>query len=92
MRRGHKGRVDRNHGEIVKALRKVGATVQSIAECGHGCPDILAGYHSVNYVLEVKDEDGELTDAEYKWQGDWRGQCCTVYTVNEALRAIGAIR
>ena len=42
MRRA--ARTDSNHEEIVKALRAVGATVQSLAGVGHGVPDLLVGY------------------------------------------------
>ncbi len=34
-----KGRTDSNHTEIVKALRKCGALVLSLANLGKGAPD-----------------------------------------------------
>ena len=36
-------RVDRNHSEIVDALRQAGASVQSLVKVGDGCPDLLVG-------------------------------------------------
>lgn len=42
MRRAPK--IDRNQPEIVEALRKAGAFVQSLAGVADGCPDLLVGY------------------------------------------------
>ena len=32
-------RVDRNHAEVIDALRQAGASVQSLVKVGDGCPD-----------------------------------------------------
>jgi hypothetical protein len=90
-------KVDRNQPEIVAALRQVGATVQILSAVGEGCPDLLAGYRNVNYLLEVKDglappSDRKLTRPQVDWHRDWRGQVCVVTSVTEALQAIGALR
>ena len=47
--------VDANQAEIVKALRKVGATVQPLHRVGQGCPDLAVGHGGVNHMIEVKD-------------------------------------
>lgn len=90
-------RIDDNQPEIVKALRAVGATVQPLSAVGKGCPDLLVGYLHSNYLLEVKDGSKPpsrraLTADEAKWHGAWRGQSSVVNSVDEALKAIGAIR
>ncbi|HJP47915.1 hypothetical protein [Acinetobacter venetianus] len=46
MRRAAK--IDANQTEIVKALRKFGASVQSLASTGKGCPDLLVGFRGMN--------------------------------------------
>jgi len=96
-------RTDKNHSEIVAALRKAGCSVLSLASLGNGAPDILVGRtayvgHETNYnfLLEVKDSDKPpsaraLTPDEQKWQASWRGQVCTVTSVEEALRAVGVM-
>lgn len=94
MRRA--ARTDRNHLEIIAALRKVGATVRSLASVGAGCPDLLVGYHGQNFALEVKDgrkkpSARKLTEDEERFFRDWKGQAAVVSSVDEALRAIGAI-
>lgn len=95
MRRA--ARTDANQKEIVNALRRVGATVHDTSRLGEGFPDIVAGYRSINYFLEVKDgskppSQKKLTEAEAKWHSEWSGQSAVVESVDEALRVIGAIK
>lgn len=89
MRRA--ARADANQREIVAALRQVGATVQHLHQVGHGCPDILVGYRSENYLLEIKRPGELLTAREYCWRSNWRGVMHVVHSPEEALRAIGAL-
>ena len=86
------GRVDSNQDDIVKALRKVGASVWITSSMGDGGPDLVVGYHDAeNYLLEVKAGDGALTDDELTFRDTWRGQYAVVRTPEQALQAIGAI-
>lgn len=93
MRRAAK--IDRNQPEIVQALRKAGATVQSLAACGDGVPDLLVGFQRQTYLFEVKDglkppSARELTPDQIAWHCAWGGGCCVVVnSVAEALAAIG---
>ena len=93
MRRAAK--TDRNQSEIVAALRKVGATVQSLAAVGDGVPDLLVGFRRVTYLLEVKDgkrppSARELTPDQVQWHTNWfGGQCVVVTSAAEALAALG---
>lgn len=88
MRRAAK--VDANHAAIVRALRGVGCTVQSLASVGSGCPDLLVGIGGVNYVIEVKSGPKErLTDDEAHWIAVWRGQVAIVDSVQAALEVVG---
>lgn len=84
-------KVDDNQGEIVQALRDVGATVQSLASVGSGCPDLVCGFRGQNYLLEVKAPKGRLTVFEAAWHEEWSGAVSVVRSVDEALEAIGAI-
>lgn len=88
-------RVDSNQGKIVAALRAVGATVQSLAAVGKGCPDLLVGINGRNFVMEVKDGDKPpsrqaLTADEAIWHDNWKGKVAIVTNVEQALAAIGA--
>lgn len=82
-------RVDKNQKEIVEALRAAGATVQHLHMVGKGCPDILVGIDGRNILMEIKNEIGKLTQDEWEWHTNWRGQACIVYSVGDALKAIG---
>ena len=85
MRRAAK--VDCNQPEIVQALRKAGRTVQPLHQVGKGCPDLLVGYQGVNYLLEVKTDDGDLTEDQVSFISDWRGHIFIVRSAEEAIKA-----
>ena len=91
MRRA--ARVDANQGEIVTALRAHGATVQSLAAVGCGCPDLLVGYGGGNYLMEIKDGSlapsrKRLTPDEAGWHATWKGLAAVIESVDEALACI----
>ncbi len=59
-------------------LRKCGATVQTLAAIGKGCPDLLVGYKGVNHLVEIKDGQKPpsartLTEDQAAWHMNWRG-------------------
>lgn len=90
MRRAAK--VDANHAEIVKALRKIGCKVTSLAAVGSGVPDLLcwhpmAGRRMV--LLEIKGPGGKLTPDQTKWHSEWAGALVfVVRTLEEAIAAV----
>jgi Holliday junction resolvase len=78
---------------IVNVLRQLGASVQSLAATGKGCPDLLVGYHGINYLMEVKDGDKvlskqKLTIDQKHWHSLWRGSVHIVKSVDEALKIL----
>jgi hypothetical protein len=88
-------RRDGNHDDLIKGLKKVGATVQTLSQVGRGCPDLLIGFRGANVLLEVKDgslppSKRTLTESEATWHQGWRGQVATVGSLDDALKAIGA--
>ena len=89
-------KIDANQNEIVKELRRVGAFVQSLANIGKGCPDLLVGYMGKWHLLEVKDSKKtpsarELTPDEVEWilKAAKSGPVHVVETVAQAMRVIG---
>lgn len=82
-------KIDKNHNQIVNALRDFGATVTSLAQNGNGVPDIVVGYNYTNYLMEIKGEKGTLTPAQVIWHQNWKG---TVYVVRTAEEAISILR
>ena len=92
MRR--RGRVDANQREIVAALRQIGASVQSLADIGKGCPDLLVGRAGRTFLLEVKDGSKvksarALTPDEEAWIEGWRG--APVYVVESVEQALATV-
>ncbi len=90
----NRGRTDSNQSAIVKALRKVGATVQILSDVGKGCPDLLVGFAGRTYAMEVKDgakspSERKLTPDQVKWHRAWKGQVAIVNSIVEALAVIG---
>jgi len=89
------GKVDSNQREIVAALRQCGAFVQSVADIGNGCPDLIVAYHARVFLVEVKDGQGKLTADEAAWIAECEriGGVAVhiVRSAEDALRVIGAI-
>ncbi len=73
----YKPRTDRNQKELVKAARKLGCRVLSLAAVGSGCPDLLVKLPSGSLVLwEVKDgakspSGRALTPLQRVFHADW---------------------
>jgi Holliday junction resolvase len=93
MRRAAK--TDDNHRSIVKALRKAGCNVLSLAAVGNGCPDLLIQRLGVLYLLEVKDGEKypsqqKLTPHQVKFRKDWIFH--VVNSETQALEAVGAMQ
>jgi hypothetical protein len=88
MRRAAK--VDANQDQIVSALRVAGATVQSLAAVGKGCPDLLVSYRGQMYLMELKHGKGKVNEQQAKWHSDWKADVYVVYGAEEALQVIGA--
>lgn len=92
MRR--RARVDANQPALVRELRRIGCSVQSIAPLGCGVPDLLVGVGHANWLLEVKDPAQPpsrrvLTPDEQEWHQCWRGQVAVIETLEQALRLLG---
>jgi hypothetical protein len=87
-------RTDKNHAEIIKALRKIpNLSVFSTHEVGKGFPDIVIGYKGINYLIEIKDGNKppsarKLTDCEVKFHQDWRGQIKIITNLDEVLNLL----
>ena len=87
-------KIDKNQTEVVAALRKVGASVQSLATIGKGCPDLLVGFQGKLYLIEVKDGTNVpskqlLTEDQKKWHDNWTGSPVhVVRSIDGALKIL----
>jgi Holliday junction resolvase len=91
MRRA--ARVDENQKEIVQALRKVGASVLSLAALGKGVPDLLISIGNKTLMVEIKDgrkppSKRKLTADQEAFHASWSGEIAVVTSVDEALEII----
>jgi len=50
--------------------------------------DLVAGYRSVNYLLEVKGEKGKLRDSQKELMGEWQGKIIVVRKVEDFFNQI----
>lgn len=95
-RRG-RGRADANQPAIVAAMLKVGASVLDTSKLGGGFPDLVVGFRSQNFLLEVKNPENAygrrgLNANQLAWNANWNGRrMIAVCSIDEALRAIGVI-
>lgn len=86
-------KVDANQAQVVTGFRAAGATVQSLANIGQGCPDLLVGYRGANYLVEVKDGSKPpsartLTPDQQDWTQSWRGQWEIVQDLSDVERLV----
>lgn len=89
-------KVDRNQPEIVHALRRAGASVQSLASVGKGCPDLAVGLKGQTWLIEIKDwqqppSRKRLSPDEKLWHQSWQGHVAVAETVEDALRIVGLL-
>lgn len=89
-------RVDDNQDAVVKALRKVGAFVQSLSSVGAGVPDLLVGWRGQWLLIEVKDGSKvksarQLTSAQKAFHAALAAQRLPVRVVESPEQAIDAL-
>jgi hypothetical protein len=87
-------RVDGNHEQIVRGLRKFGVWVHSTAPLGDGFPDAIAHWDGRFTLLEIKDPSQEparrrLNEKESAFFATCPGRKAVVETLGEALIAVG---
>jgi len=86
-------RVDANHGEIVAALREIGASVLDLSAVGKGAPDLAVGFRGRNWLVECKDGKKSasrrvLTPAQVEFKATWRGQWAVVNSAEQAIELV----
>lgn len=82
MRRAAK--VDRSQGNIVAALRKIGAHVTYIKEP----VDLLVGFRGRSLVLEIKEPGGTLTPNQREFFATFKGEAYIVHGIDDAIKAV----
>lgn len=90
-------RIDQNQNEIVKLLRKMGATVLILSDVGKGCPDILVALNKYNVLVEIKNGESPpsqrfLTLDEQKFFNMWKGEVIVIKNKDEAIELLNNLR
>ena len=93
----HKARIDANQNRIRDVFRKMGATWQSLASVGSGCPDAVIGYEGGNYMVEIKDGEKpiskrRLTPQQQDWFANWAGQVTIIESEEQTMNFLKKIR
>ena len=87
------GRVDQNQKVLVDLMRTLGVSVQSLADVGDGCPDLLCGLLGLTFIVEVKTEKGKLTPDQELWARVWNGSPILILRTEEmVVRLVSYIR
>ena len=95
MRRA--ARVDANHAEIIRVLRKAGCSVLDMSRLGGGAPDILIGYGGISLPAEIKcgakpPSARKLTPKQREWHDSWTGGCRLILSPLDALETAATLR
>lgn len=83
-------RRDANQKQIIRDLERAGVSVKDTSQLS-GFLDIVCGYHSKNYLFEIKDpakvpSQRKLTPAEKKFHDRWKGRVDIILCAEDALK------
>ena len=87
-----RARVDKNHQEIMRCLKRLGCTVLSLHAQGKGCPDLLISYQKQCYLVEVKDTGGKLRESQKAFMRNWGSPVYVVHSTNEVVSLLNKLR
>ena len=83
----YKRSLDRNHTEIVKALRSIGCSVTELDKLGNSVPDLLVSMSpDKTLLLEVKVPTGKFYVAQLRYLATFKGFCAFAETIEEAIK------
>ena len=91
-------RTDTNQKELTREFEKLGCSVGDLHRVGKGMTDLVVGVGSigtergVNWLVEVKYQDGTETDDQIRFRGAWRGPRAIARTVDDVERIVKTMR
>lgn len=80
-------RLDTTQHAIVDALLAAGYKVQTLAQVGAGCPDLLISRDRRMWLIECKSPGGKLTPMQERWIDTWADEVYVCETPEQALAA-----
>ena len=87
-------KVDTIQRPLVKQLEAHGATFQSMAAVGRGCPDGIVGFLGLTAVVEFKSgaraakRKSKTAEQQAAWRQNWKGSPCWILTSWEDCEAM----
>jgi hypothetical protein len=89
-------KVDSNQMELVRFMRKLGASVAITSSSGEGFTDTVVGFCGMNRLVEIKDGDKPaskrvLTPDQREWHMKWGGSAAVIDNEVEALELLIAL-
>ena len=84
---------DANQAEVIGWYEDLYCSVVDLHGVGFGCPDILVGFSGVNYLVEIKTQEGHLEASQNRFIRDWRGsKVVVVRTQEDVVRHVQRVR
>ncbi len=77
------GKRDKNHIQIVHYFEERGCEVFCSADLGGGFPDLVVSYNDHTFLVEIKTETGELTEAQERFFLRWLAAVHVVRNQNQ---------
>lgn len=81
-------RKDNNHNDITKTLSKMKISHKDTHMIGNGFPDLIIGFMGVNFLVEIKTNNGTLTDKEEDFFEFWEGDVILARNVVDVFNGI----
>lgn len=78
---------DANEAGIIEVLRSLDYSVQQLDD--PGVPDLLVGKDQVNYLIEIKTENGKLTASQIEWINNWNGSVAVCNSIEQVMIVLG---
>lgn len=85
-------KIDANQPEVVDHLRRAGWSVHVTAPLGDGFPDLAVACGRFTALVEVKDGNKRLTQAEQDFQEAWTGVYIIGRNAEQTLRDLERAR
>jgi len=83
---------DANQADIVRVFEDLGCTVADTSALGGDFPDLVVGVAGRNLLVEVKSQDGKLTEGQDGFRERWRGQYDVVRSAGDVVNLVLAVR
>ena len=90
-----RSRTDGIQPVVIRIFRAYGFSVKDTSRVGGGFPDLVLGFRSKNFLVEVKNDTGvgwKYTPAQKKFNDTWNGQRITITSTQEAAEFAEKVR